>query len=469
MNKIWHILNSKNEYKTFNIVGAGVFFFILFLTLIFPHAIGMADNGDYGRVMSRIGLSHISSNRHDSYFNYLALHYNHLKDYPIPLTLSGVIGYFSLFLNNIFTTNGVYNILYMGFINIILYTSVFYFFIANIINRIQLQLFLKFFLVLLFSIILTDGMFTFYFNSFYQESISFITIFLFVSYLLTKNTSPAILLWMLFFIIISKVQNISFFFIFPVIIFLYKKELKKHMIIFFILLFTFSIFYTALSSSRYKEPNTYNSFFYGLVKNTDVKTSSLILKSVGLDYYDYKKCIGKGYWPSGVRLEKENPSLYKEFYKHVTQFKIMKLYLFNPKILINNLILGVKELSSHSGKINYLGNLTKIESVNNSRTSLDTLLGNTLNNIFLYIYIFSLIISAFSLKKGLENTSSQERTILLLTIVVPFVFGLNILGDGFYEFIKHNLSLYFIIILLLISNILYIINKITVVTLLKKL
>jgi len=462
MNKIWNILNSKSGYKTFNIVGTGFFFFILFLKLVLPHAIGMADNGDYFRTMERIGLSHISSNRGDIYFNYLVLHYSYHKHYAIPYTLSQVIGYFSLLFNNIFATNGVYNILYMGFINIILYTSVFYLFIAHVINRMQLQLFLKAFLVLLFSVILTDGMFTFYFNSFYQESISLITIFLFVSYLLTKDISPTILLWMLFFIIISKIQNIAFFFLFPVIIFLYKKQLKKNIIIFFIILFTFLIFYTAIDSTRFKIPNTYNSFFYGLVKNLDAKTSSLILQSAGLNYDNYKKYIGKGYWPAGVQLNKEEPSLYKKFYKNVTQFKIIKLYLFYPKTLINNLVLGLKELSSHSAKINYIGNLTKVESVKNSRTFLDTLLGNTLNNIFPYIYIFSLIISVFSLKKGIENISSTERAILLLTFVVPFIFVINIAGDGFYEFVKHSLSLYFVIILLLICNILYAINKITV-------
>ena len=454
-----NLLQSRKEHKIFNYISTFLFFLILISILIFPYSIGMADNEDFGRTMNGLGISHLLVDRNEIFLNYLRLEYSNLGEHYIPRSLSQLIAYISLYVNNLFNSEGVYNILYLGLLYISFYTLISYIFISKIINRLQTPLYIKVFLLIISFLLLLDGMFIFYFNSFYQESISIIAIFLFVVYGSKNNMSPIVLLWILLLIIISKSQNVIFVLMVPLIIYLYKDAISKRLVLFFIILFTLSSIYTSIISKPYREPNIYNSFFYGLLKNTDESTSTEIMKSFNLDFNKHCMYIDKGYWPAGVEFRKEQPFLYQDFYKKVSHFSIIKIYFSHPKILINNIYFGLKYLTNNPAKISYLGNLQKVESINNKRTSIDTILGNILNKTFILIYAFSIFLSIFILRKKLINTSNAEKNILLLTFIIPFIFGINILGDGFYEFTKHNLSFYYALNLLLLSTVVYTVNS----------
>jgi hypothetical protein len=212
-------------------------------------------------------------------------------------------------------------------------------------------------------------------------------------------------------------------------------------------------------SKQDKNANVYNSFFYGLLKNTDNNTSIEIIESTGLKSKDYIELVNVGYWPGGANLREKHPEAYNHFYTKVNHSKIILLYFKYPTILINNIYYGLNELFSNPTQPGYMGNTTQLGSNNNQITIINTFLGDNLNYLYIYVYIISIFISLFILKKGKINMSSVDKTILLLTGIAPIVFATNMLGDGFFEFIKHNLIFYFIIALLLIINIFFIVEN----------
>ena len=449
---------SNTNYKLFVLTISFFFFIVLITTLIYPNHIGMADNGDFIRTMDNVGISHISLDRNHSMFNFFIINYNSDGLYPIPSTISQLFVLFSLFINNLFEVDNNYNILYLSIIYISIYSAIFYFLSSIIVSFIDIKLPVRIFIIIGSFILLTDGLFIFYFNSFYQESASIIFIFLFSTLLLKKDTQFSTLFIVLLLIIISKSQNIIFFIFIPLLFYLYKKELQLIKIIFSIILLIFSIYYTLNMSKPYKEPNIYNSLFYGLLKNSNIDTSLDILNSLDLNDKEYQLHINKAFWPDGVRLNRKNIELSKKLYQNVTHVKIIKLYILHPKLLLNNIIFGLNKLSSTKAKSNLIGNLTKESSI--SKVNVETLLGSNINYFIIIIYILSVFISICILltKKDIE---AEERLILLFTFIIPFVFGLNMVGDGFFDYIKHSLSLYLIIVLLFIGNIIYILRRYT--------
>ncbi len=462
MNFLLQKLISNNETKYLALVSAAIFFITLLFLLIFPDPIGMADTGDYLRTTYNLGLEHLQKNAKVFSSEFWEIYYSNLGNYRFPRTMTQAIASVALFINNLFNTSGLFNILYLGLVYIILYTLAFYIFVSNALNHLRIPLFLKILLVLLFIFLLSDGMFTFYFNSFFQEGTSAIFILLFIAFSLKKNVSPVIILSVLMLLSIVKIQNIIFLLMFPVIIYLYCFKITKRVIGIYFILFLIIIIGSSVSSKRMQKPNIYNSFFYGILKNTDLNTSMDIIKSAGLDVENYKGLANTNYASANNnlgRMHSDSKESY-DFYEKVNHTEIILLYLKYPSVLINNIYMGLNELKKTPAKPSYIGNLTKSKSDNSpEKAVVNTFLGSYLNYIYIYIYILSILVSLFILQKDKYSITNLEKTILLLTFIIPFIFGANMLGDGFYEFVKHSFNFYFLIVFLLICNILFFIES----------
>ena len=436
---------------------AFVFFSTLVITLIFPNTIGIADNGDFIKTISTLGLSHLSGvQREDLYFNFVSTVYETSQSHEFPHTVSQLFIYISLFLNNIFSTDGFYSIFYLTIIYITFYTITFFIFLHTIFNLENISLAMKAFVSIVVMFVLSDSAFISYFNSFYQEAISIVFLFMFVAYSLREKKSFVLLFSILLMLSIVKVQNIVFVLLFIFVVLLNYKTLKKTVVLFFSMLFILSSLWSVSQSSSNKIPNTFNSLFYGLLKYTDKETSTKILKEFDLGEDTYLNLVAQGYWPKGAVLYEKDPAKIEKLLKNVNHFTIMQTYIKYPSILLKNIYYGLKELSYTKMQLDYLGNYTKQDSQNNTKTIASSFVGTYLPLSFMYIYLVSMVLSIYIAKNKTTSTMTDlEKTIVQLTLISPFVFGLNMLGDGFFEFVRHNLSLYFTMALLLVLNLVY--------------
>ncbi|WP_456114827.1 glycan biosynthesis hexose transferase WsfD [Salegentibacter salegens] len=408
--------------------------------LFTPPQIGLADSADFGRILPRIGLSHTTEISQDKFFNFFNPYYDVIGSPKVPVNIGQVIPLISVGVNNMFYT-GTYSIYFLSALYFSLYLIAFYLFLRNSFQYISGHT-LKIIFGILSIVILSDIMFVSYFNSFYQEALFLIAAIYVVAFSVARSINYNLLLIALVVLSLSKSQNIIFL-IFPFCLVISRyRQLNKFNLIGISFLLIFFMFFTFKEQAQTNYANLYEAVFLGLMHEANSKEQKEILADLHLDKKGYLVNVKRGYWRPNNELI-DNKELFEEFYSEVGQIDIIKTYLLNPKIFFKTAFSGVRLLFNNPAQPEHLGNYSKEESFEGEKTVVQTPWGYVVNYLALPIYFGALLLSLIDFRQ--KRIIKPDILIFTLILFIPVVYLAILIAGGINDFVKHNLSVYYMI------------------------
>lgn len=203
------------------------------------------------------------------------------------------------------------------------------------------------------------------------------------------------------------------------------------------------------------KPNLYETFFLGVLHQAKLSEQKEIIDYLKFKEKGYLKNVNQVYWRPSNDFRNQNSKIHKEFYSKIDHTKIIELYIIYPQLLFRNLSSGINFLQNNLSQPDHLGNFRKSDSTNNRVTIFQTPWGKYLNNLILPIYLLGFI-SLFLPERGRNRITTIKKNITILLIIIPVIFTANIVAGGINDFVKHNLSVYFLISVLFFLSIIQI-------------
>lgn len=480
--------NYKNKYKTLFIILAVL---IIIRVLFISPQVGVADQGDFDRVIgiSRLSLldSDLNNPNFNRFYNYIIPAYKITAINNIFMTLFGSsIGYLivlitslcKLFGETIFKTQYLaisYSIIYIGAFTLILKS-------LNIKNNRKFIL-----LGLLILFIFFDGNYLIWFNSLYGEPMMIITLLLFIGSVLhyihykyiikgtEKITSKIVFILIAALLFLgSKLQVLTSL---PFILILVGKIIKdnkyaisKNNIIFLLILFFALIAYPVginINSGNLSHDTQYNSVFYGILNGSNTPEQDLI--DLGLNP-DMAVEAGKHSYLNENEYVKYIPRTEltnEEFYSKMSNSKLAKFYLTHPVRLISGMQYTASKAfytSTDLGKYTESYSETPIKEFNRF-TLWSYFRENKLpRNLWFIVSVYS-IVFLVSLYKYIKNKSDYEtktKVMLLWTVMLigGIQFPMPFVGNGQADTAKQLFLFNFVFDILLVIIVSYILSKI---------
>jgi len=358
MQKIKHGLTKLPWLDIVVLVIIGV---ILSVNLLVLPAIGLADNGDYGRMMAKVGLEHNSSTEGDRYFNYFDRIY---RVVPPTTALFGdfisteaIFHQVAFWLGSIFMQNGLWDIRFLGCVHIlgVLLGVASILAVTRKFQTIQ-RLLLAGFLVL----VLTDLRLAAYLNSFYSEP-AFLIFFLFwlaaaIYWIQSPDRKWAAIIFFYLLsglILTAKTQNTLMGIIFAVggiLIGVLKKDRIQIVLstIFSIGLIILTLTYYQLTPERYKRANLFNIVFHDILATANT-AEALEFFNLPVQYSAYQ---GRDYYLEGSLVH--DPEFVQIFFERTNFSDVIRYYISNPDWLIKQFDRGTKQVFKM--RVEFLGN-----------------------------------------------------------------------------------------------------------------
>lgn len=320
--------------------------FLVGVLMVSP-IIGVADNGDFERIMSTTGLKYKTSDYNERYFNYVN------REYISTTPFANGIGYFSsqvilvliakLISSIVLFNKGIFDIRFLA----VMYCCLFLMYIYIIAKYDKKPVFLvRCVYVILTVLVFTDSGYIAYFNSLYGEALSFTSLLLLtaIAVYLSKSRNPRISALIGFYTVAllltcAKVQYIPLGIIIALfsLHFLRLREDKKwKRVIASSIAAIFIISAAAYLSipSVFRVCNKYQSVFYGVLK--DSKNPETDLEELGLKK-EYALLAGTHYFMEKYPINIKDTDFRKEINSKVSPFRIALFYLRHPVRYINKL------------------------------------------------------------------------------------------------------------------------------------
>ena len=451
--------------------------------------VGIADQGDFDRIMSVSGLSLLDSDINNPsfvrFYDYIVTNYKISNIDNVFTTIVGSsLGYLIVIITSICKLLGktVFKTQYLAIVYSIVYILTF----TAILKSLNIKDKIKFALVsLLILFIFFDGNYLVWFNSLYGEPMMLVTLLLFVASVLNyinykyvvKDTEKIMskivyVLLTSFLFLGSKLQVLSslpFIILFVgKIIWDNKRTLNKRSLISLCILLCLVIAYPieiSINSDRLNVDTQYNSVFYGILN--DSKTPKQDLIDLDLNP-DMAVEAGKHAYLPASEYVKYAPSAditNQEFYSKISNAKLAKFYLTHPTRLLKGMEYTASKAfytSTSLGK-NYQSYSEIPVSEFYRFTGWSYFRENMLpKSLFLIISVY-LIIFLFFLYKYVENKSNSEiktKILLLWTIMLigAIQFPMPFVGNGQADISKQLFLFNFIfdgLLLLIFSYILF--------------
>ncbi|NFI54650.1 hypothetical protein FDA52_17205 [Clostridium botulinum] len=476
-------------FLTFIIASLSIISFILFK---YPH-MGVADQGDFDRVMNASGISLLDSDKNNP--NFVRFYDYIVTDYTISnffKTITGSIvgssiGFLililsipcKLFNNSIFRTEYLaisYSIIYILSITMILKY-------LNIKNSLKLT-----FIGILSLFILFDGNYIIWFNSFYGEPMMLCSLLLlifsilyYINYKYVKKNNHKIIskivyiLLATFLFLGSKMQVVTalpFLMILLLKIILDNKQCisKKNfvsLIIALCIVMAYPLIFNTFNGSISNDTQ-YNSVFYGVLNGSKTPKQDLI--DLGLNP-DMASEAGKHSYLDPDKYVKYIPRTEitnEEFYSKMSNSKLAKFYLTHPVRLIQ----GMQYTASKAFYTSTVLGKTSIDystepTIKFSRfTSWSDFRENYLPKNLLFIISTFLLIFIYTFYLCIRNKNNEElknKVFLIWTImfIAAIQFPMPFVGNGRADTAKQLFLFNFIFDLLLIITASYAFSKIT--------
>lgn len=351
--------SSSNFQKKFNLIVLLSALSIIFFVIFSPPMPGVADQGDFGRVINVTGLGDAvidQSNSEARWFKYV------ITEYRItPLNFRRLIGILptTSMIYPIYIARVISKLCGSSFFNTKILAAVYScFYLVGIYLCLKHMKFKQkstyIFFTLASLVILLDGGYLIWFNSLYGEPMMFTGLLFFVgTTLYVIESAEQINLKKLMLIFLSSllflVAKFQCFSALPIIILMivrivyvmHTKKKKAKLLLSLVVFILFTAYYVRgvyIDINRTCGIDTqYNSVFYGILKNT--KDPHGDLKKLGLPQDMVLEAGKHAYLPQDqyVKYAPGSQLTLKEFNSNISNFKLLKFYLYNPKRLIEGM------------------------------------------------------------------------------------------------------------------------------------
>ncbi|AWV35605.1 hypothetical protein [Paenibacillus odorifer] len=442
MKKFW-----KPEYLV-GLAGCGIIIYLLFVGPF----IGVADNGDFLRMMNTIGLNYYdtAASYADQFFSFSHSRFAY-EDlfrgfYPssqifivlVPRLIGGLIhGTFF----DVRLLGAVYGLLLLA----ATWLLVKYNARGSYVTGLLLGAAILF--------VFYDIGYVAYFNSLFGEPVSMVFMLLTfaLGLRLTSQEKPTTKGLTLFFIAIlflvtSKIQNAPIGIAFALIFLRFmmldgEGKWRKLALRFSIAIFLVSIVLYVAAPKDLKHINLYQTVFFGILNESpDVKGD---LQDLGLPER-LEVLAGTNYFQTDTVIKQDDPSLVPDFYDRVSHKDVLFFYLKHPDRLIDNM----KYAASNSMAIRpyYLGNYEKSENKPAGALSYTYSAWSQFKNKYIphtlgFLSVFYLVYFAGALFQYFRSRDIRGKIagelLMLLGLIGIFSFLVPILGDGRADIGKH--------------------------------
>lgn len=438
--------------------------------------IGVADNGDFLRIMGTAGLNYYdpSESYDDMFFKFSHAQFAYDSFfrgfYPSTQIFLVVIARTVALLFN----GSAFDIRFLGAIYAALLIVAGYLLVKHsLLNKLITRAIFTLLLLIVFS----DIGYLAYFNSLYGEPVSFVFLLLTfaLGLLLVKQQNPSKTMLVLFFVSIlflvgSKTQNAPIGIGFALLGLRYA-WLKSRDYSWRKLAISLSAFMCLISIVMYiaapkdfRNINIYQTVFFGILNGSpDVEGD---LEDLGLPSH-LSVLAGTNYFQSDTVIKQNDPSLNEDFYERISHGDVLLFYLSHPSRLISKMEYAAE--NSFNIRPYYLGNYEKEAGYAPEAMSFDYSLWSELKRTIFpqklwFIVLFCALYYGVALYEWFKAKSLRSKVavelFMLLGLIGIFSFLIPIVGDGQADLSKH-LFLYNVVFdMMIVSSVMWLIHQI---------
>ncbi|GAB6169758.1 membrane protein [Clostridium carnis] len=366
-----NIFNRNFEKIKYPLYGTIILLLIGISTLFIKPIIGVADNGDYFRIISQNDLYHLPKDNDDiflGYFNkeYGIYKYNNENEKTLISTQSFFIKV-AVNIDKVITNDDIFDIRILAAIYLIIYCIGIYLLIRVFTDDIKTKIH-KLIITIVFVIIFADTGYVAYFNSFFGEGVNtscfifsvgiLLYIYKFCKYKIFYILNFSIASFLFF----GSKQQLAPIGIFIAVILLRmikvkKDNLFKGLLVSLIILFlSSSVYFYKSISGDFDYINRYHAMTRGILLHED--DSEEILKKFSI-YSQYSLLENEIFFEKIPMIKPDDEKLKENFYSRYSVLSIFFYYIKNPNKVIKMLDLASKNAYSIRPKV--MGNYEKIE------------------------------------------------------------------------------------------------------------
>lgn len=452
----------KKDFKSNYTLWFVLIAFIIICGILFiSPMVGVADQGDFDRVMGKSSLSLLDSDLNNPNFNRF---YDYIvTDYQINYGLNTLLfpfgtsmGYLITFITFICKLLGqsIFKTQYLAIGYAILYVLA----LSLILKYLNVKdNFKRILLSILMVLVFLDGNYIIWFNSLYGEPMMIITLLLFIAsvlgyihykYVLKSNekiTSKIALVIIAGLLFLGSKLQVSMTMPFILILvgkilFDNRKCISKGKFISLCLLASLLVLYPAeinLTSNSLSNDTQYNSVFYGVLNGSDTPEQDLI--DLGLNP-DMAVEAGKHAYLNDEDYVKYIPRTEiteKEFYNKISNGKLAKFYLTHPLRLIQGMEYTASKAfytSTSLGKCLESYSKTPVTEFNRF-TAWSNFRENKIPKSLIFIILIYLIVFIYSIYRYIKNKNNKViknrvYIIWLLILISGIQFPMPYVGNG---------------------------------------
>jgi len=351
-----------------SIVAVLILILISGYALFVPPLLGLADNGDFGRIMLPNGLRHERERNPNDYFGYFNYKYDKLQYYnevkPDKSTHSLIIKA-AIALDDLFTRDNKFDIRFLAVINLAVLALAMYW-LVEVAGRMLDNTVFKYVIGLAAVVIFGDIGYTVYFNSFFGESIAYTFFLLSVAALLRFSVDQEVKLkYILIFLFSSMIfigaKNqyslngvLCFFILLSVLILKISNWKKLAAVVLGCGIILFSVWMYRVIDENIYLINKYHSITRGVLV-FEPKAQD-ITKKIGLDE-QFALLAGTIYFDKTPAINPKHELLLDNFYPRYNVFSLALYYLTDSKAFKKIMEFGLK--NSFAIRPEVLGNFTR--------------------------------------------------------------------------------------------------------------
>lgn len=430
----------------------GACIFILFYILMLRPIIGVADNGDFPRIMGSTGLQYLTPDYGERYFGFVN------RQYRIGLAIPMGGGYFSteifmvgfaVLLSQAVWSTGIFDIRYLSLLYCIILAGAIFMIIKYNSRRPGAA---GWVLAGLLVFVFGDIGYISYFNSLYGEAVSLVFLLLMAGsgmYLIAKD-KPRLWVLVVFFASAvfftgAKIQNcpaglLAIFLSLRLLKLRGDRIWRRTAILGVSALVAVALISYVFVSRDIKVCNKYQTVFYGILKDSPDPAGDLA--ELGLDP-GLAVLAGTNYFMKAYPLDIRSEEFKNQLYENVDHFKIVGFYLSHPDRFINKLEVAAEnafKLKQGFGNYENYDGITYRQTAGIFGLWSDFKL-KVLPHSLLFVALFYFSCFAVLAFEYIRNRESRGRLFLELLAFIGLTglmqFVIPIIGDGEADLSKH--------------------------------
>lgn len=436
----------KLEWVTIALIGL-----LLLYQLALPPFIGIANNGDFERIMNSLGIYYIHSGFEDKFFNHFQDKFWIGKPQEVVYVSTDLILLkIAFWLNQWTSKDNLFDIRAVGLVHAAVFLTGIWLILASIRN---LPLYVRGLISVILFVAFCDADLIAYFNSFFSESGSYAFLALLIGSVLRmvgrrKVGYLDVAMFTIFSLLFVGTKSQNCILGIPLALLGYRIALMtkysyRKMIgaISAVTLFMMSVYVYTATPEGVKEPNVYHAVFFGILKGSTTQEKDL--QNLGLDT-SLVKYQNTSIFDEGT--PRYDPEFREKFFAKIDTVDIAIYYMKHPLRLLDELETISKEFFYlDQGPDFKLGNYTK-ESGMPSHAQAESFAwwGNVHPKLFpksiWYVFLCYILFAAFLILRYKKFSQNDRLFVEFLTVLMACAFLqvlVQIVGEGERDISKH--------------------------------